>query len=136
MNKFVWTYKVAISDINYGGHMGNDKSLAIFHDARIAYLESMGFTEHHIGNGLGMIMKYAHVDYLAEVFHGDELQVKVSLGKREGLLFDIDYEVIRKKDQKIVFKGITGMLPFHYKRRKVARIPQEFMEKIEEEYGH
>ena len=42
MNKFKWPYKVPISDINYGGHMGNDKSLALFHEARIAFLKHLG----------------------------------------------------------------------------------------------
>ena len=96
MNKFNWPYKVPISDINYGGHMGNDKSLALFHEARIAFLKQLGFSELNIGNGVGIIMKYAHVDYLAEVFHGDDLEVEVALGKQEGLLFEIDYKVTRK----------------------------------------
>lgn len=135
MNKFIRPYKVPISDINYGGHMGNDKSLALFHEARIAFLKSLGFSELHIGSGAGIIMKYAHIDYLAEVFHGDDLEVTVTLGKQEGLLFELDYEVKRSQDQKLVFTGQTGILPFDYEKRKVARIPQEFLDKIKKEYG-
>lgn len=134
MNKFNWPYKVPISDINYGGHMGNDKSLALFHEARIAFLNHLGFSELNIGNGVGIIMKYAHVDYLAEVFHGDDLEVEVALGKQEGLLFEIDYKVTRKVDQKLVLAGQTGILPFNYEQRKVARIPQEFLDQIKKEY--
>ena len=130
MNKFKWPYKVPISDINYGGHMGNDKSLALFHEARIAFLKHLGFSELNIGNGVGIIMKYAYVDYLAEVFHGDDLEVQVAHGKQEGLLFELDYKTIRIPDQKLVFTGRTGILPFNYHQRKVARIPQEFLDQI------
>ena len=136
MTDFSMKYKVAISDINYGGHMGNDRSLLLFHEARIAYLKSLGYSEMNIGEGLGIIMKDAHVDYLVEVYHGDELVVKVRLGEQKGPLFNLDYEVNRDSDQKMVFTGRTGILAFNYEKRKVARTPQEFFDKIKECYGH
>lgn len=135
-NSFKWLYRVNISDINYGGHMGNDKSLALFHEARIAFLKSIACTELNIGGGLGIIMKDAHVDFLAEVFHGDELKVKVSLGERKGLLFYLNYDVERTKDRKKVLKGKTGILAFNYQERKLAKTPESFFNKIEEKYGH
>lgn len=135
-NSFKWPYRVNISDINYGGHMGNDKSLALFHEARIAFLKSIACTELNIGGGLGIIMKDAHVDFLAEVFHGDELKVKVSLGERKGLLFYLNYDVERTKDRKKVLKGKTGILAFNYQERKLAKTPESFFNKIEEKYGH
>ena len=134
MTDFIMKYKVAISDINYGGHMGNDKSLLLFHEARIAFLNSLGYSEMNIGDGLGIIMKDAQVDYLAEVFHGDELNVKVSLGEQKGPLFNLNYDVNRVSDAKMVFSGRTGILAFDYQKRKVVRTPQEFFEKIKEYY--
>lgn len=136
MTDFSMKYKVAISDINYGGHMGNDRSLLLFHETRIAYLKSLGYSEMNIGDGLGIIMKDAHVDYLAEVFHGDELMVKVSLGEQKGPLFNLNYEVKRVSDQKMVFTGQTGILAFNYQKRKVVRTPQVFFDKIKDNYGH
>ncbi len=35
MKIFKTNFAVRIGDINYGGHMGNDKFLLIFHDARL-----------------------------------------------------------------------------------------------------
>lgn len=137
MNKaFKWPYRVNIADINYGGHMGNDSSLALFHEARIAFLESMDCSELNIGDGLGIIMKEAHIDFLAEVFRGDELEIEVKLGERKGLLFNFEYDVTRIKDQKKVLKGSTGILAFNYQTRKLAKAPDSFFKKIEEKYGH
>lgn len=136
MTDFIMKYKVAISDINYGGHMGNDRSLTLFHEARIAFLYSLGYSEMNIGDGIGIIMKDAHVDYLAEVFHRDELIVKVSLGEQKGPLFNLNYAVNRVSDAKTVFTGRTGILAFDYKKRKVVRTPQVFFHKIKEHYGH
>lgn len=135
MNSFIWPYKVPISDINYGGHMGNDRSLALFHEARIAFFDDMGFSEMDIGNGLGIIMKDAHVNYNAEVFRGDELEIEVSVGERKGLLFYLDYEVIRKSDKKKVLDGRTGILAFDYSKRKLAKAPQIFFDTINKKYN-
>ena len=134
MNSFKYNYRVSISDINYGGHMGNDRSLSLFHDARISFFESMGFSELNIGEGLGIIMKDAHVEFLAEIFRGDELEVTVSLGEIKGLLFYINYTVIRKKDLKKVLKGSTGILAFNYQQRKLAKVPKIFFNTINETY--
>jgi acyl-CoA thioesterase FadM len=32
---FTTTYTVPIADINYGGHLGNDRPLALFNEARV-----------------------------------------------------------------------------------------------------
>jgi len=135
MSEFSWEYRVSISDINYGGHMGNDRSLSLFHEARIAYLESMGFSELNIGDGLGIIMKDAHVNFLAEIFRGDILQIKLQLGERQALLFYLDYEVFRVSDNKKVLSGKTGLLAFDYKKRKLAKAPQILFDSIQEKYG-
>ena len=134
-NTFKFIYQVNISDINYGGHMGNDRSLSLFHEARLAFFKSLGLSEMNIGEGLGIIMKDAQVDFLAEIFHQDELEVRVSLGEVKGLLFYINYEVERTSDSKQVLKGKTGILAFDYSKRKLAKTPQSFFNKIENTYG-
>ena len=37
--------KVRISDINYGGHLGNDSVMSLIHEARLRFLEKYGYTE-------------------------------------------------------------------------------------------
>ena len=35
---------VRITDINYGGHLGNDALLALLHEARVQFLRRYGYT--------------------------------------------------------------------------------------------
>ena len=42
---FAGAYTVRVGDINYGGHMGNDKALLLFHDARLYFLGKYDFSE-------------------------------------------------------------------------------------------
>lgn len=120
-------YKVSVSDINYGGHMGNDRALVVFHDARLFYLEERGFSESDIG-GPGLIMADAHVYFKKEVFRGEELSVYIHIEDIRELSFVMHYSVMREDVQ--VFHGHTKMVAFDYERKRVAKIPDAFLKAI------
>lgn len=120
---------VRVGDINYGGHMGNDKALLIFHDARIAFLESFGFSEKNIG-GPGIIMRDAHVNFRKEVFLHDILTVDVGIDEVTPTSFNVIYTVKRESDGAVVFLGSTGLVAFDYDIRKVVKLPESFLKGI------
>lgn len=121
--------EVRVGDINYGGHMGNDKALLVFHDARLAFLESLGFNEKNIG-GPAIIMRDAHVNFRKEVFLHDVLTIDVGVDDVTTTSFNMVYTVKRENDGTVVFLGSTGLVAFDYSTRKVARIPEIFLERI------
>ena len=124
---FAGSYKVGVSDINYGGHMGNDRALVVFHDARLFFLEERGFSESDIG-GPGMIMADAHVYFKKEVFRGEELKVYIHIEELRELSFVMHYSVMREDVQ--VFHGHTKMVAFDYDKKRVAKIPEAFIKVI------
>ena len=128
--RFKAQYRVTIGDINYGGHLGNDKALLIFQDARLHFFQSLGYSEKDIGDGRGIIMVESGVRYLREVFLHEELSVWVSVATMKGKKFILQYEVERDTDQESVLRGFTTFLAFDYGKRKVAVMPDGFREKI------
>ncbi len=127
-SSFCGSYKVRVGDINYGGHMGNDKALLLFHDARIHFLEERGFSESDIG-GPGLIMGDAHVYFKKEVFRGDELKVFIHIEEIRELSFVMHYSVLR--EEVVVVHGHTKMVSFDYEKRRLAKIPAAFLKKIQ-----
>jgi acyl-CoA thioester hydrolase len=121
--------EVRVGDINYGGHMGNDKALLVFQDARIAFLESLGFSEKNIG-GPAIIMRDAHISFRKEVFLHDMLTVDVGIDNVTLTSFNMNYTVKRESDGAVVFLGNTGIVAFDYEARKVTKLPEVFLEKI------
>ena len=115
-----------IGDINYGGHMGNDRYLLLFHDARLAFLASLGASEKDIGEGTSLIMSEAHLRFQAEAFLGDELEVSVRARDVQASRFTLDYEVSRVGDGAVVAGGYTVMAAFDYAKRRVTRLPKAF----------
>jgi len=127
MKKVTTHYKVSIVDINYGGHMGNDKALTIFNEARINFLEYFGYSELSIGGDVGIILSEANIKFRKEVLHQDELDVEVWITNMEGVRFTLNYRAIRRSDNIEVFNGTTLLVSFNYKTRKISPIPQEFL---------
>lgn len=127
---FTSEYRVTIGDINYGGHMGNERALLIFQEARLNFLKFLGYTELHIGEGCGIIMVECGVRYKREVFQGDQLEVEIRLLELKGKKFTLAYRVRRGESQE-VFSGTTTFLAYDYSAKKVAQVPDVFREKIE-----
>lgn len=122
---FATEIPVRISDINYGGHLGNDAVLAIAHEARVRFLRTHGFSEQDIA-GTGLIMLDAVVVYRAEAFHGDLLRVEVGLADPQASGCDVLYRLVRTGDGKEIARVKTGVAFFDYQRRKVVPMPDAF----------
>lgn len=127
---FTTEYKVTIGDINYGGHMGNDKYLLMLQEARIRFLASLDCTEGDLGDGVGMIMTEAHVVYSGEIFLHDRVSISVRISEMRGIRFSFEYSAVNAENGKSVATGYTKMAAFDYHKHRPAKIPATFMEKI------
>jgi acyl-CoA thioester hydrolase len=125
---FTTELPVRITDINYGGHLGNDKVLAIVHEARARYLASLGLTELAIGDGTGLIMADAAIEFRAEAHYGDHIRVSLSVMNVGRAGFDMVYLLESLRAGAMVKVAIvrTGMVCYNYPGKKVVSIPQGF----------
>ncbi len=121
--------ELRISEINYGGHLGNDSVLALVHESRIRYLAALGFTELDIG-GASLIMADVGIVYRSEGFHGDRLSIEVGPGAITSRSFDLYFRLLNQKTGKEVAIAKTGMLAFDYRSRKVTTLPEAFLAKV------
>lgn len=120
---FSTSIPVRISDINYGGHVGNDSILSIVHEARLAYLKQGQFTEMNCG-GHGLIMADSAIQYKGEAFHGDLLQVDIAVNNITSIAFDLYYKIITTRNEKQIPIAYvkTGMICFDYTERKICEM--------------
>ena len=121
---------VRISDINYGGHVGNDHILSIVNEARMAFFKSHGQTEMNAG-GVNLIMADSAVQYKGESFHGDIILVEIYADNISSISFDLFYKLttIREEKQFDIAYVKTGMICFDYSTRKMVNMT-ETLEKI------
>lgn len=123
---FSINYKVTISDINYGGHMGNERALILFQQVRIDFYNSLGLSELNIGNGIGTIQKNSYVNYHKEIFLGQTLTVKIVSIEAFRTSFNIKYEVYNEENL-LCIDGSTLIISYDYFHKKVCKLPSEFL---------
>jgi acyl-CoA thioester hydrolase len=116
---------VRIDDINYGGHLGNDAVLSIVHEARVRFLASHGWTELDV-EGIGMIMVYAVVLYLAEGSRGMMLRVELAADDVRTRGCDLVYRLTDGASGREIARARTGLRFFDYSARKVVHMPEPF----------
>ena len=129
--KFIYKTEIPIriTDINYGGHFGNDSLLSIVHEARIRFFKSLGFEELDV-EGVGIIMIDAQIQYKQEGFYGDILIIEIALTEFTSVGCDFVYRVTNKNTNKEIALAKTGIVFFDYEKRKTASVPAEFKKKI------
>jgi acyl-CoA thioester hydrolase len=120
---------VRITDINYGGHVGNDAVLSLIHEARMQYLKSLGTTELAFGSG-GLIMSDVAIEFKQEIYYGETVKANVKAMDLTRVGFDLVYKLSKEKDNKEVVVALakTGMVCFDYAQRKVIAVPAELKE--------
>ena len=121
---------IRISDINYGGHLGNDAVLSIVHEARIQFLRHLGYSELDI-EGLGIMMTDAFVVYASEGFYGDVLKVEVGTADFQLTNCDVVFRLTNATTNKEVARVKTGIAFFNKQTRKISAIPDAFRKKCE-----
>jgi acyl-CoA thioester hydrolase len=116
---------IRITDINYGGHVGNDSILSIIHEARMQFLKSLGLAEKTGDDRPGLIMRDVTIEFKKEAFYGDVLLVQVAAVDVEKASYDIVYRLQRNQD--IVAVAKTGMVSFDYAKKRIAPLPAEIV---------
>ena len=115
--------KVRITDLNYGGHLGNDSLLSMIHEARVIFLASFGFSEKNCG-GVSLIIADTAVVYKNEAFAGDVLRFEVGAGEQTRCGFRLFFRVTRPKDDTPIALVENGMVCFDYQTRSTKHLPE------------
>lgn len=120
---------VRISDINYGGHLGNDAVLSMVHEARVRFLNHYHYNELDV-EGLGIIMTDSAIVYKAESFYGEKIQIDVAVGDFNKYGCDFYYLITNKETAVEIAHAKTGIVFFDYEERKVTAVPEVFQSKV------
>ncbi len=116
---------VRITDLNYGGHVGNDAILSIVHEARVRFLAAHGWTELDVA-GAGIIMADAAIVYRAEGFHGMILKVDVAVAELRSRACDLLHRITDVATGAEIARVKTGIVFFDYATRRVVTVPAPF----------
>ena len=122
---------IRINDLNYGGHVGNDRFLSLIQEARQQYLLSYGFEELSIA-GVGLIMADVAIEFKRELSYGDKIKISVKADGFDKIGFDLFYKLELAFENELVIAGKakTGMVCFDYSLKKKVAVPEEVIKKL------
>lgn len=128
---FTTEITIRITDLNYGGHVGNDSFLALVHEARQQFLQHYGYAELAV-EGVGLIMADAAIEFKRELHHRDLVRISVAAGGFDKLGFDIFYllERVQGNEAMVAGKAKTGMMCYDYTAKKKVSVPDEVIRKL------
>lgn len=129
---FSTSVPVRITDLNYGGHVGNDTILSLIHEARVQYLRPFGYDEKNLA-GTSLIMGDVSIVFKNELFYGDIVRISVSVIEISRVAFDMVYLLEKEANGKIITiaEAKTGMVCFDYAKRKITSLPEEVKKDFE-----
>jgi acyl-CoA thioester hydrolase len=116
---------VRVTDLNYGGHVGNDAILGIVHEARVQFFAARGWTELDVA-GAGILLADAAIVYKAEGFLGMTLDVGVAVADLRSRSCDLLYRLTDVASGKEIARAKTGIVFFDYRARKMVSVPAAF----------
>jgi acyl-CoA thioesterase FadM len=124
-------FEVRITDLNYGDHVGNDKVLSFLHEARVRYLQSLGYTEMNL-EGIGMIMADAALVFKTEIFYGDSLLISLQPVECSRAGFELVYKIEKILDTKKEIAAVakTAMICYDYRLKKITSLPEAAKNKL------
>ncbi len=116
--------KIRITDLNYGGHVGNDSFLSLVHEARQQFLNHHDYSE-LMFESVSLIMADAAIEFRKELSYKDEVKISVTASGFDKYGFDIFYllEIIKEKKLALAGKAKTGMLCYDYTNKKLMPVP-------------
>ena len=122
---------VRITDLNYGGHVGNDAILSLIHEIRVQFLRHHGYDELNLA-GVGLIMADVTIEFKQELFYGEILRASVAAAEFSRIGFDLYYKLEKQTGEKwvSVTHARTGMVCYDYSLKKIAAVPKEVCSKL------
>ena len=117
---------VRITDLNYGGHLGNDAVLTLIHEARVRFLRSYGYSEMDVC-GAGLIQADAVIIYRQEAYFGTVIDFAVTVSDFTNAACDFYYHLTDKSTGKEIARAKTRIAFFDYQQRKKLPVPEEFI---------
>ena len=129
--QFCTEIKIRITDINYGGHLGNDSMLSVMQEARIRYLQKLGFR--HEGNGpdgIGIIIRDVGIVYKKECHYGTTLKISIAAQEVSRKFCNLYYRIADSSDDQDVGIAQTKIIFYDYQSQVIRKISDQLYSKL------
>ncbi len=112
-------------------HVNNVVYFRYFENARVAYLERIGWQQMLEGTGVGPIVATAQARFRRAVTFPDTLLVGVRVSSISDDRYTMDYRIVSTKQAEVTTLGDTIVVAYDYRTKQKVPIPVELRKRIE-----
>ena len=126
---FATDMQIYISHVNQGGHLDNAQLLTLVSEARVRFFKTLGYTEGNVA-GHPIVVGDIVAQYKSEGFHGETMRVSMVPQDFNAYGFDLVFQMACLDTGREVARGKIGIVFIDKASRKVAPVPQAFLETV------
>ncbi|MGF7186680.1 acyl-CoA thioester hydrolase [Desulfitispora alkaliphila] len=131
--RFSTSIRTRFCETDAFGHINNVSYFIYFEQARVEYLRELALESEMLRNKeFFVVTADLYCQYLAELYFGDQLDVKLRATRVRNSSFDFEYAIVRPKDGKIAAAGRGAIVFMNRNTKKSMRIPEHLKEKLYE----
>ncbi len=115
---------VAWGDMDSYGHVNNVIYFRYFENARIAYLDRVGWSASKVATGLGPILHSTSARFRKAVTHPDRIQVGARVTDIQPDRVAFEFKLVSEKLNAVACEGQGVVVSFDYRAGAKAPIPE------------
>lgn len=129
--RFIFSTDMPIytSHINWGGHLDNAQLLTLVSEARVRFFQWLDYSEGQIEH-CSIVVGDMLVQYKSEAFHGETMVVQMAATDFNRYGFDLAFQMADKASGREVARGKQGIVFIDVAEKKVASVPEAFLERL------
>ena len=129
--KFTFVYQdtVRYADCDMHGHMNHAKFLTFMEQARVGFLQKIGF-DPHSRETIPFILAHVSCDYKSPAYINDELKVAMGVTHLGTSSFTMEYEITHARTGEIKATAKTVLVYFDYRKMQKTIIPEDFRRRV------
>jgi acyl-CoA thioester hydrolase len=121
---------VAWGDMDAFGHVNNVVYFRYFENARIPYLDKVGWMRSKEETGLGPIIASTSARYRRAVSYPDQLLVGVRVSDQQADRVTFEYRIVSQAQDAVTTEGQAVVVSYDYRRQAKCPIPDLVREAI------
>lgn len=122
---------VAWADMDVFRHVNNTVFFRYFENARIAYLERIGFDDEAKQNGMGPILATTSARFRRPVVYPDRVFIGARTVEVGDDRFTMEYRVVSERLGAVAAEGSAVVVSYDYRHRAKAPLPDAVRSAIE-----
>jgi acyl-CoA thioester hydrolase len=118
--------RVRFGDTDMLGHVNNASYFTYMEEARCDFVQAVGMTD------VPLILASAKVDFRAQTFFGDTLEIETWVTRIGNTSFDVANLMRNAETGTVVFEGVAVIVYFDYEEQKPKPIPENLRKLLEQ----